>query len=220
MPSCWRSIQRRQRGVADSFRRGRDIIEPLYSIASIADHSVAAVRLTTPGGWRALEEELDAWRYSGRKAVMWWRDDDAVQQPASIDHHLFAMGSHFAIPIARAVIPAKVDRSLASVVQGRDVTIFQHAWDHTNRALPAAYKAELAVGRAGVRRAAEEVREQIWNGWSRHVRRYCCSAATALRLRGYHLVPLSRPIGILTHHLDHNDAAVFAGFTFDSVAKA
>ena len=84
-------------------------------------------------------------------------------QTASIDH-LFAMGSHFAIPIALAVIPAKVDRSLASVVQGRDVTIFQHGWDHKNQASPAAYKAELAVGRA-----AEEVREQLWNGWSRLV---------------------------------------------------
>ena len=227
--------------------------------------SVAAVRLTTPRGWRALEEELDAWRYSGRKAVMWWRDDDAVQQTASIDH-LFAMGSHFAIPIALAVIPAKVDRSLASVVQGRDVTIFQHGWDHKNHALPAAYKAELAVGRA-----AEEVREQLWNGWSRLVSLFAdrllpvlvppfnqldpnlaqviraayqfvslhsdfndvritsvnvhcdimdwrmddavsedtvaLQLATALRLRRYHLVPLSRPIGILTHHLDHNDAA-------------
>jgi hypothetical protein len=227
--------------------------------------SVAAVRLTTPRGWRALEEELDAWRYSGRKAVMWWRDDDAVQQTASIDH-LFAMGNHFAIPIALAVIPAKVNRSLARVVQGRDVTIFQHGWDHTNHALPGAYKAELAVGRA-----AEEVREQLWKGWGKLVSLFAdrllpvlvppfnqldpnlahiihaaypfvslhsdfndvritsvnvhCNImdwgtgdtvpedtvalqlVTALRLRRYHLVRLSTPIGILTHHLDHTDTA-------------
>jgi len=67
-------------------------------------------------GWRELQDELDAWTDAGRVATLWWRDDDASGPSPALDR-LLALQSHYGVPLALAVIPQRLDPSLASLLQ-------------------------------------------------------------------------------------------------------
>ncbi len=83
-----------------------------------------------PATWSDLRDELDRWRECGRCATLWWRDDDAVSASRQLDALLNIAGD---IPLALAVIPARVDGGLAMRLDAAPnvaVRVVQHGWRH------------------------------------------------------------------------------------------
>lgn len=98
-------------------------------------------------GWDALVAELDAWQASGRTASLWWRDDDAVASTPALARML-AIASHHEVPLALAVIPAALERSLVAIVAQRtDCSVLQHGYAHRNHAASGERARELGGAR-------------------------------------------------------------------------
>ena len=98
-------------------------------------------------GWRALEEELDAWAGEGRAAAFWWRDDDSTR-PSEALERLLALASGHGVPLALAVIPALLDPALASCLRDKgDVSVLQHGFAHRNHAAAGEKSMELGTHR-------------------------------------------------------------------------
>lgn len=102
--------------------------------------------------WPALERELDAWAASGRRATLWWRDDDATRDSQPLQRMLDIAARRQA-PVAVAAVPADADASLAAaILQCPQATIVQHGYAHRNHAPPGERSAELGRHRPlGVR---------------------------------------------------------------------
>lgn len=86
--------------------------------------------------WRQLTEELAAWRRTGRRTTLWWRDDDAVDSTPAVER-LLELACHHAVPLALAVIPSLATESLAERVistihAGARVSVLQHGYRHQN----------------------------------------------------------------------------------------
>ena len=62
--------------------------------------------------WDALDRELDAWRAAGRRATLWWRDDDACRDSPALQR-LLDIARRNDVPVALAAIPAQLEPSLA-----------------------------------------------------------------------------------------------------------
>ena len=98
-------------------------------------------------GWRGLEDELDTWKRAGRTATLWWRDDDATRDGPALRRLLSLVGA-LRLPVALAVVPADAEADLTDALGAApEAVVLQHGWDHVNRAVPPARKAELAAGR-------------------------------------------------------------------------
>jgi hypothetical protein len=83
--------------------------------------------------WSVLVDEIDNWAQIGAAATFWWRDDDAITDTCQLDDLLACAGQ---TPVALAVIPNLVDRSLSKrIASCRSVTVLQHGWRHANHAL-------------------------------------------------------------------------------------
>ncbi len=82
---------------------------------------------------------------AGRFLDVWWRDDDAVALTPALDR-LLDLSSSLNVPISLAVVPAKVEQSLADVIAFRPlVSILQHGWAHVNHAPEGQKKIELGA---------------------------------------------------------------------------
>ena len=100
------------------------------------------------GTWRVFEDELEAWASEGRRATLWWRDDDAFAPSRALDR-LLALHARFALPLALAVIPGRLDAGLAACLDHRrDLVVLQHGWTHRNHAGAGGKAVELGPGRA------------------------------------------------------------------------
>ncbi|MGH6891959.1 MAG: polysaccharide deacetylase family protein [Dongiaceae bacterium] len=94
--------------------------------------------------WHALARECDAWEDSGRGIELWWRDDDAGADTPDL-RRLIAVAR---VPLALAVIPARLEPSLAALLgRQRSVSVLQHGFDHRNRAPAGAKKSEFPATR-------------------------------------------------------------------------
>lgn len=108
-----------------------------------------------------LSWELARWRAAGRRARLWWRDDDA-RAPGPALERLLAHALAFDAPLTLAVIPdsdrADLAKRLASV---RGVRVVQHGADHVDR----------SVGGGAFEFPPEHTAEQIAaalrDGWTR-----------------------------------------------------
>jgi hypothetical protein len=111
-------------------------------------------------GWEALDRELDAWAASGRRATLWWRDDDAVAPGPALDR-LLGIAAQRRIPLALAVIPVPATPALAArlAAAGPDVAVLQHGFAHRSHAGAGEKKAEL-----GAQRPDEEVLDELRRG--------------------------------------------------------
>ncbi|WP_046022146.1 polysaccharide deacetylase family protein [Magnetospira sp. QH-2] len=90
-----------------------------------------------------LNAELDAWRLTGRRATLWWRDDDATEPSAPLDR-LLACSADRGIPLTLAVIPQPATRSLADRLAGNSlVRVAQHGLAHSNHGSGEEKKIEL-----------------------------------------------------------------------------
>jgi hypothetical protein len=95
----------------------------------------------------ALARELDAWQARGRRATLWWRDDDAVSDTPEL-RRLLQLTERHAIPLALAVIPSRLEQSLVSAVAAQaQVTVLQHGFAHRNHAPAGERAAELGAHR-------------------------------------------------------------------------
>ncbi len=102
----------------------------------------------TVSAWRTLQRELDLWANSGNIATFWWRDDDAVSESAQL-HRLDALSCELGVPVAIAVIPAKLDDSLQHFLRDRDnFTVLQHGYSHTSYAAKGVKKIEVGGERS------------------------------------------------------------------------
>lgn len=100
-----------------------------------------------PASWDDLARECDAWAAQGRAVELWWRDDDAVGDTPEL-RRLLALAAGRA-PLALAVIPARLEPSLAGALAGvsGEIAALQHGFDHQNRAAPGAKKSEFPAAR-------------------------------------------------------------------------
>ena len=109
-------------------------------------------------GWRALEDELDAWAEGERAADFWWRDDDA-QCPTPALQRLLALSAGTATPLTLAVVPKGAETTLAHLLEtAPGVSVVQHGYAHVNHAGAHNKKAELAAGRPAGDALAELIR--------------------------------------------------------------
>lgn len=93
--------------------------------------------------WAALDAELDAWAAAGRKALFWWRDDDAGALTPELQR-LLDLQAASAAPLSLAVIPASAGAELAQALRGRDsIAVLQHGFAHRNHAPAGEKKAEF-----------------------------------------------------------------------------
>lgn len=80
-----------------------------------------------------LEMELARWRRAGRRAPLWWRDDDA-REPSPALARLLALAHAYQAPLSVAVVPDYRPDRLAAMLGGRaHVSVLQHGVDHLNR---------------------------------------------------------------------------------------
>jgi peptidoglycan/xylan/chitin deacetylase (PgdA/CDA1 family) len=127
--------------------------------------------------WQALDGELDLWSASGRRADLWWRDDDACRDSPAL-RALLDTAAATGVPVALAVIPALLEESLVDrLQQAPGVTILQHGYAHRNHAPPGERNWEL-----GDHRPVEAVVAELQNGRTELARRL-----------GAHFVPVLVP---------------------------
>lgn len=94
--------------------------------------------------WAQVEAELDVWRRERRRALFWWRDDDATEVTPQLDR-LLGLAGRFDVPVALAVVPMSFTRRLARRVGGaKNLEVLVHGYRHINHAPPGAPKREFA----------------------------------------------------------------------------
>ena len=96
--------------------------------------------------WRPLDAALDAVAADGGRAVVWWRDDDAVAHTPALDR-LLALAARHRWPLALAAIPARVEPSLLPRLAAEPARLLVHGLAHRNHAPPGAKSAEFGDGR-------------------------------------------------------------------------
>ena len=95
--------------------------------------------------WDSLRRELDLWGEAGRRATLWWRDDDAGPDDGRLAGP-HALRRALGVPLALAVVPAWLTETSAALLRGDPGSaVLQHGWDHGNRAGPSRRKRELAA---------------------------------------------------------------------------
>jgi len=109
--------------------------------------------------WTMLQRELDRWGESGKSATFWWRDDDAVEETPQLQA-LDKLSREMKVPVAVAVIPARLQHSLPQFLQQRDnFIVMQHGYSHSSYAATGAKKIEL-----GGERSSDEIETELSNG--------------------------------------------------------
>ncbi len=110
--------------------------------------------------WRHLSAELDQWQALGHAATLWWRDDDAVTASPALDR-LLRLQQDSGVPLALAVIPARVREALACKLEHYPrVAVLQHGYAHNNYA----GEGERAIELGGQRHRGKVV-EELQQGW-------------------------------------------------------
>lgn len=79
-----------------------------------------------------LTEELQRWRAAGRRALLWWRDDDVIGPGARLAR-LLATARRFDLPLLMSVIPEPLVPGLAAALREFPrAWLCQHGFAHTN----------------------------------------------------------------------------------------
>jgi len=94
-------------------------------------------------GWTDLGEELNRWADAGRRAGMWWRDDDAVAPGPRLER-LAKLSREFGVGLGLAVIPGRADDALGeALAELHGLKFLVHGLKHQNRAPSDEKKAEF-----------------------------------------------------------------------------
>ncbi|MCP4432639.1 MAG: hypothetical protein GY806_16830 [Gammaproteobacteria bacterium] len=93
--------------------------------------------------WHRLINELDLWQNAGKTANFWWRDDDAIEHTSQLEQ-LDQFSRKHQVPVSIAVIPARLQDSLADYLDGRHhFQVLQHGYAHRSHAAKGVKKIEL-----------------------------------------------------------------------------
>ena len=93
---------------------------------------------------------------AGRRATLWWRDDDACRDSPALQR-LLDIARRNDVPVAVAAIPATTDATLFDAIAPIDqATIVQHGYAHANHAPHGERAAELG-GQRGVATRIDEL---------------------------------------------------------------
>lgn len=91
-----------------------------------------------------LYKELDEWNFDGDEVMLWWRDDDAVEDTPALQQ-LFSLVLKYDVPLSLAVIPDLLHNSLVEAVKKQPIVkTMQHGVRHENLAPETAKKQELS----------------------------------------------------------------------------
>jgi peptidoglycan/xylan/chitin deacetylase (PgdA/CDA1 family) len=102
----------------------------------------------TQEAWSWLQRELDRWSEDNLRADFWWRDDDASSANPQLER-LLRLGKKHSAPLALAVIPSRLDSSLAAKLHNHPgVSVLQHGYSHHSHAAAGERKLELGGSRA------------------------------------------------------------------------
>lgn len=113
--------------------------------------------LVAPGrpDWSALDAALGRAGDRGRQVPLWWRDDDATSHTKALDR-LLALARRARLPVALAVIPARLEASLAERLADEPLaSALVHGLSHANHATQGEKKAEFGSHRLPEALAAE-----------------------------------------------------------------
>jgi hypothetical protein len=112
--------------------------------------------------WEALARELDSWQAAGRRASLWWRDDDAVESTPALER-LLAIAGSWRVPLALATVPLLAQASLVAALRDAPgVAALPHGFRHLNHS-PAGVKS----GELGPARALDVNLREVDLGWRR-----------------------------------------------------
>jgi peptidoglycan/xylan/chitin deacetylase (PgdA/CDA1 family) len=107
-----------------------------------------------------LRQALEGRAMEGRPALLWLRDDDAVEPTPALDR-LFDL-PRAGVPLTVAAIPAGTGPALAQAVAFvPGIEVAQHGWSHANHAGTGEKKQEL-----GAHRPTEAVMEEVARGFA------------------------------------------------------
>lgn len=82
--------------------------------------------------WSPVRSELAKWRRKGLSLPVWWRDDDAIEPTAQLDH-MMRLSEECSVPVHLATIPRATTKVLAALVKENDTFIpVVHGWAHRN----------------------------------------------------------------------------------------
>lgn len=90
--------------------------------------------------WHEFFAEIGRWTDAGRIVEFWWRDDDAARPEQPLER-LLDLAAHWSMPLALAVIPARADPALFTMLPD-GIDVLQHGADHANRAAVGEKKTE------------------------------------------------------------------------------
>ncbi|WP_374633223.1 polysaccharide deacetylase family protein [Ferrovibrio sp.] len=114
--------------------------------------------------WDTLSRLLDERATAKRRALFWWRDDDAATPTPDLQR-LLDLRRAYALPLALAVIPNQASAELAGLLQSEpDVAVLQHGFAHINHGAAGEKKSEFPASRpasdclADLRRGREILR--------------------------------------------------------------
>ena len=97
--------------------------------------------------WHDLDEELARWAALGRRAGLWWRDDDATA-PGPQLQKLTELPRQSGVAVAIAVIPGAADDALGDTLAALPgARMLVHGLRHENRAPQSEKKAEFGPHR-------------------------------------------------------------------------
>ena len=98
--------------------------------------------------FEALREELDRWEGLGRRASLWWRDDDAAADTPALRRLLALVATHD-VTVGVAAVPAKLtDDAVPIIASSRRCVVMQHGYAHADHAPPGEKRSELGSHRA------------------------------------------------------------------------
>jgi hypothetical protein len=104
--------------------------------------------------WGGLRDELDRWAAAGRRATVWWRDDDTIAATPALARLLGLARGHGVRP-ALAVVPAGARPDLFAALDTPAAAVIQHGYAHRNHAPSGARKTELGPHRPAATVLAE-----------------------------------------------------------------
>jgi hypothetical protein len=127
-----------------------------------ASEAVDPSSIARDPAWEGLDRELDLWADAGRRATLWWRDDDAAAVTPALDQ-LLRLHAELGLPLALAVIPDRLEPGLTLRLAGCEgVMILQHGYRHANHANKGERACEL-----GDQRPLEDVAADLLAGQRR-----------------------------------------------------
>jgi predicted deacetylase len=131
--------------------------------------------------WRPVRDELAIWSSAGRKARLWLRDDDAIEDTAPLRRYGGLLAA-YDVPLLLAVVPAHATIGLTHYLAGH--ALFDpavHGYAHANHA-PAGEKAqEFPIGRG-----PDVIRTELEAGRQRLIELF------GARLTGIYVPPWNR----------------------------